>query len=86
MDTGLKNILKPVTLVKQHLLEGEDNAVTLPSLLNSEGLWAGQGTDISDKDLATARAEMWNKFDREKPDGGERSETEDELNEEIANS
>ncbi len=39
----------------------------LPALFNPEGLWAGQGTDVSDDDLAIARTEMWGKLDREEP-------------------
>ena len=39
----------------------------LPQLFSPEGLWAGQGTDISDEELANARAEMWGKLDREEP-------------------
>ena len=35
------------------------------TLFSPEGLWAGRGTDISDEELATARAEMWGKLDRE---------------------
>lgn len=59
MDVDLKQILKPVTLARRHLLEGEDDVEALPALFNPEGLWAAQGTDISDEDLAAARAAMW---------------------------
>lgn len=45
----------------------EKPATALPVLFNPEGLWAGQGTDVTEEDLATARAEMWGKFDREEP-------------------
>lgn len=31
-------------------------------LLDPEGLWADQGTDISPEDIAEARKEMWAKF------------------------
>ena len=33
-------------------------------LVNPEGLWASQGTDVSAADIAAAREEMWGKFDR----------------------
>lgn len=32
-------------------------------LINPEGIWANQGTDISPEDLAEARREMWSKID-----------------------
>ena len=59
--------------------------IAVAPLFNPEGLWANQGTDILDEDLATARTEMWDKCDRDEPDGSERSEIEADLNEEIAN-
>lgn len=31
-------------------------------LLNPEGLWADQGTDISSEHITEARKEMWGKF------------------------
>jgi hypothetical protein len=34
-------------------------------LYNPEGLWAGQGEDISPEDLAEARKVMWGKYDKE---------------------
>jgi hypothetical protein len=34
-----------------------------PSLFNPEGLWTGQGTDVSSEDIAEARAEMWGKYE-----------------------
>ena len=34
-------------------------------LYNPEGLWAGQGKDISPEDLAEARKDMWGKYDKE---------------------
>lgn len=34
-------------------------------LFNPEGLWAGQGTNISPEEIAEARREMWGKYDRE---------------------
>ena len=37
-------------------------------LYNPEGLWAGQGSDVSPEEITAARREMWGKFDRqEKP-------------------
>ena len=45
----------------------EQPATASPVLLNPEGLWAGQGTDVTEEDLAAARAEMWGKFEREEP-------------------
>jgi hypothetical protein len=32
-------------------------------LFDPEGLWAGQGVDISPEDIAQARQEMWGKYD-----------------------
>jgi len=34
-------------------------------LFNPEGLWAGQGADVSPEEIAEARREMWGKCDRE---------------------
>lgn len=34
-------------------------------LRSLEGLWAGQGIDISEKDIAELRREMWSNFPRE---------------------
>jgi hypothetical protein len=34
-------------------------------LYNPEGLWAGQGEDISPAVLAEARKDMWGKYDKE---------------------
>jgi hypothetical protein len=45
----------------------EKQADALPVLFNPEGLWAGQGTDVSDEELAAARSEMWGKLDYEEP-------------------
>jgi hypothetical protein len=34
-------------------------------LFNPEGLWSGQGSDVSPEEIAEARREMWGKHDRE---------------------
>jgi len=34
-------------------------------LKSQEGLWAGQGVDISEEDIAELRREMWAKFPRD---------------------
>ena len=34
-------------------------------LKSLEGLWAGQGVDVSEEDIAELRREMWSKFPRE---------------------
>jgi len=34
-------------------------------LKSLEGLWAGQGVDISEEDIAGLRREMWAKFPRD---------------------
>jgi Protein of unknown function (DUF2281) len=34
-------------------------------LRSLEGLWAGQGIDISEEDIAELRGEMWSNFPRE---------------------
>ena len=34
-------------------------------LRSLEGLWVGQGIDISEKDIAELRREMWSNFPRE---------------------
>jgi hypothetical protein len=36
-----------------------------PLLKSLEGLWAGQGVDVSDEDIADLRREMWAKFPRD---------------------
>ena len=36
-----------------------------PPLESLEGLWAGQGVDISEEDIAELRREMWAKFPRD---------------------
>ena len=34
-------------------------------LKSLEGLWAGQGVDVSEEDIAELRREMWSKFPRD---------------------
>lgn len=42
-----------------------EEATGSPPLFNPEGLWAGQGTDVSSEDIMEARKDMWGKFSNE---------------------
>jgi hypothetical protein len=42
-----------------------EKKISKEPLYNPEGLWAGQGDDISSEDIAEARKEMWKKYDKE---------------------
>jgi hypothetical protein len=44
-----------------NFLRGRENR----PLRSLEGLWAGQGIDISEEDIAELRREMWKNFPRE---------------------